>query len=285
MKLRRMVALEGWSLLLLILTTCGVQSNESTEEGDTHTSTDNPETASHASISPRSSWLLFRQNSNKGENRRSRPSKRTSKHGLPGPPGPPGPQGPPGPPGPLFSQQEAILQEFQLQLNELLGGQCVVCEQRPRVATAFQSRLDQGVSIQRRSLQELQPFRMPSDSELFQQRGHNFNSSSGRYDAPVSGFYQLTASLQMELTDGQRRGQPRPRDSVRASICIESLCLSNVSLEAMTGVGTTGVFSIMLTGTLYLQEGEYVSVFIDNGTGSALTVLKDSLFTGVLLGV
>ncbi len=38
-------------------------------------------------------------------------------------------------------------------------------------------------------------FPQPSNTEQFHQRGQGFNASSGRYTAPVSGFYQLTASL------------------------------------------------------------------------------------------
>lgn len=36
---------------------------------------------------------------------------------------------------------------------------------------------------------------------------------------------------------------------------------------------------------LFFQVGEYVSILIDNGTGSALTILRDSLFSGILIGV
>ena len=36
---------------------------------------------------------------------------------------------------------------------------------------------------------------------------------------------------------------------------------------------------------LCVQVGEYVSVFVDNATGSAISVLQDSLFSGILLGV
>lgn len=36
---------------------------------------------------------------------------------------------------------------------------------------------------------------------------------------------------------------------------------------------------------LFFQAGEYVSILIDNGTGSALTILRDSLFSGILIGV
>uniref|UniRef100_A0AAQ5YEQ2 Adipolin n=1 Tax=Amphiprion ocellaris TaxID=80972 RepID=A0AAQ5YEQ2_AMPOC len=204
-----------------------------------------------------------------------------SLHGLPGPPGPPGPQGPPGPPAPLLPQQQQLIQELQLKLRDL--SVCFQCDPPPRVSTSFLRRLLQSVSVPRRSLLELQPYSQPSDSELTLQRGLSFNTSSGRYSAPVSGFYQLTSSLLIESAD---RVQVRLRDSVRAAICIESLCQSNLSVESVMAVAAAGgTFSILLTGTLYLQAGEYVSVFVDNATGSSISVLQDSLFSGILLGV
>ncbi|XP_071755034.1 adipolin [Centroberyx gerrardi] len=254
------------------------------EENDA-ASTEIPELLSseRSRLSPHSSWLVFRRNSNKGDNRRTKPSKRNSKHGLPGPPGPPGPRGPPGPPAPLLPQQEQLIQELQLKLKEMAGGVCVLCDRPPRVSTSFRRRLLQAVSLPRRSLLELLPFSQPSDSEQSLQRGQSFNASTGRYTAPVSGFYQLTASLLIESSD---RAQVRLRDSVRAAICIESLCQGNLSVESVMGVAAEGgTFSILLTGTLYLQVGEYVSLFVDNATGSAISVLQDSLFSGILLGV
>uniref|UniRef100_A0A674C9P4 Erythroferrone-like n=1 Tax=Salmo trutta TaxID=8032 RepID=A0A674C9P4_SALTR len=247
-------------LMVLLVTFCAAQSEKSQEnQGENNTgSTESPETVSSdvAIVSPRNSWLVFRHNSNKGENKKTKPPKRASKHGLPGPPGPPGPQGPPGPPAPLLPQQEELMQEFQLRLREMAGGPCLLCERPPRVATAFHCRLHHPLTVPRRSLLELQPFSSVSDTEQSLQRGQGFNSSSGRYTAPVSGFYQLTASL---LIEPNERSQARMKDSVKASICIESLCQSNVSLDSVTGVGSSGVFSILLTGTLYIQAGEYVS--------------------------
>ncbi|XP_008303078.1 protein FAM132B [Stegastes partitus] len=240
-----------------------------------------PPSSDVSRVSPLSSWLIFRRNSNKGDNRRTKGSRRSSKHGLPGPPGPPGPQGPPGPPAPILPQQQELIQELQLKLRDL--SVCLQCDPPPRVSTSFLRRLLQTVFVPRRSLLELQPFSQPSDSERSLQRGHSFNASTGRYSAPVSGFYQLTASL---LIESAERVQVRLRDSVRAAICIESLCQSNLSVESVTGVAAAGgTFSILLTGTLYLQAGEYVSVFVDNATGSAVSVLQDSLFSGILLGV
>ncbi|XP_054870861.1 erythroferrone-like isoform X1 [Amphiprion ocellaris] len=274
-------------MMMMVVVEAGVDedSEESQEilEEDEAVSAEilEPPSSDVSRVSPLSSWLIFRRNSNKGDNRRTKGSKRTSKHGLPGPPGPPGPQGPPGPPAPLLPQQQQLIQELQLKLRDL--SVCFQCDPPPRVSTSFLRRLLQSVSVPRRSLLELQPYSQPSDSELTLQRGLSFNTSSGRYSAPVSGFYQLTSSLLIESAD---RVQVRLRDSVRAAICIESLCQSNLSVESVMAVAAAGgTFSILLTGTLYLQAGEYVSVFVDNATGSSISVLQDSLFSGILLGV
>ncbi|XP_031164418.1 erythroferrone isoform X2 [Sander lucioperca] len=262
------------------------ESEEILEEDDEAISAEmlEPPSSDLSRVSPLNSWLIFRRNSNKGDNRRTKGSRRTSKHGLPGPPGPPGPQGPPGPPAPLLPQQQQLIQDLQLKLRDLAaGGVCFLCDRPPRVSTSFLRRLPAAVVIPRRSLLELQPFSQPSDSERSLQRGQSFNASTGRYAAAVSGFYQLTASLLIESGD---RVQVRLRDSVRAAICIESLCQSNLSVESVMAVAAAGgTFSILLTGTLYLQAGEYVSVFVDNATGSTIRVLQDSLFSGILLGV
>ncbi|XP_004078828.1 erythroferrone [Oryzias latipes] len=261
------------------------EENQELLEDDDTFSAEMLETSSSevSRLSPLNSWLLFRKNSNKGENRRTKGPKRTSKHGLPGPPGPPGPQGPPGLPAPLLPQQQELIQELRLKLRDMMGGECMQCDRPLRVSTSFSSRLMQPLSVPRRSLQELHPFSRPSDSEQNLQRGPSFDSSTGRYTAPVSGFYQLTASILIESGD---RLQVRLRDSVRAAICIESLCKSNLSVESVMAVAAAGgTSSVLLTGTLYLQAGEYVSVFVDNGTGSAISVLQDSLFSGILLGV
>ncbi|CAM4596162.1 unnamed protein product [Leuciscus chuanchicus] len=278
-------------LLSLLLTACTTQESEESlelQEENNTVSTESPETvySDITIVSPHRTWKVFRDNSNKGGNKKPKGNKKLSKHGLPGPPGPPGPQGPPGPPGPLLPHHAELIQDFQVKLKEMVGTHCLLCDQPPRVATAFRCRLQHNLLVHRRSLQELQPFNTPSNTEQFHQRGQGFNASSGRYTAPVSGFYQLTASLLLESNESQKKPNARQRDSVKTSICIESLCQSNVSLETVTGVSATGgVFSILLTGTLYLQAGEYVSILIDNGTGSALTILQDSLFSGILFGI
>ncbi|XP_062355602.1 adipolin-like isoform X2 [Cinclus cinclus] len=48
---------------------------------------------------------------------------------------------------------------------------------------------------------------------------------------------------------------------------------------------SSDLFTISVTGTLYLQVGQYASVFVDNTAGSPLTVRSGSDFSAVLLGV
>ncbi|KAM8839274.1 erythroferrone isoform 1-T1 [Synchiropus picturatus] len=250
---------------------------------------DGAENGESLDMSPLHSWLIFRRNSNKGDNRKSKGTRRSSKHGLPGPPGPPGPQGPPGlPASPQWPKQE-LVEELRQKLQGRWTGACLQCDRAPRVAASFHSRLPHPVSIPRRSLLELQTFSQAGPIQNRLQRGGSFNISTGRYSAPVSGFYQVTASLligEPASPESGERLQHRLRDSVRASVCIESLCQRNLSVQSMMGVAVSGgTFSMLLTGALYLQAGEYVSVFVDNGTGSSISVLADSSFSGILLGV
>ncbi|XP_034039644.1 erythroferrone [Thalassophryne amazonica] len=279
-------------LLLAMMTVAAVSAdNTGTEdsqeiqreqEEDISTEVPEPSSSEASRLSPLDSWLVFIRNSNKGDNRKTKASRKTSKHGLPGPPGPPGPQGPPGPPAP-FLQQQKLIQELQQKVTDVVRGACLLCDGPPRVSSSFHGRLLQTVSVPRRSLLELQTFTQPSGSEWSLQRGQSFNASTGRYTAPMPGFYQLTASLHITCGD---RVQVRIRDGIKAAICIDSLCQTNLSVESVTAVmAAGGSFTILVSGTLYLQAGEYVSVFVDNATGSAISILQGSLFSGILLGV
>ncbi|XP_061776619.1 erythroferrone isoform X3 [Nerophis ophidion] len=149
-------------------------------------------------VSPASSWLMFLNNANKEA------SKRT-------------PKGPPGPQGSLLPGQQ------QVKLADVTSKTCVRCERPPRVPASFLGRLPRAVNVPRRSLQELSGFRQAS---LFQ-RGQSFNASDGRFTAPLHAFYQLSANLLLQSGD---RVLMRPRDNVRAAICLNSLCQSNLRL-------------------------------------------------------
>ncbi|XP_077011669.1 erythroferrone [Tamandua tetradactyla] len=261
-------------------------------------------------IDPRDAWVHFIRQSDQGVNRvsgkkRGRSKAKRLKLGLPGPPGPPGPQGPPGPHLP----PETLLKEFQLLLRGAVrqrergepeacargpedGGQDEEEEEEdalgpptPRVQAAFHCRLRRDVALERRALRELDAYYLP-DAEGAFRRGPGLNLTSGQYTAPLAGFYSLAATLHVELGESSRRGPPRPRDRLRLLICIQSQCQRHASLEAVMSLeSSSDLATISVNGILYLQLGQYTSVFLDNASGSGLTVRGGSHFSAVLLGV
>nr|XP_011726193.1 erythroferrone isoform X1 [Macaca nemestrina] len=155
----------------------------------------------------------------------------------------------------------------------------------PRVEAAFLCRLRRDALVERRVLHELGIYYLP-DSEGAFRRGSGLNLTSGQYRAPVAGFYALAATLHVALGEPPRRGPPRPRDHLRLLICIQSRCQRNTSLEAIMGLeNSSELFTISVNGILYLQVGQWASVFLDNASGSSLTVRSGSHFSAVLLGV
>ncbi|NWS57293.1 ERFE protein, partial [Chunga burmeisteri] len=129
------------------------------------------------------------------------------------------------------------------------------------------------------------PHPQPEREGMFH-RGLGLNLTSGQYMAPVAGYYTFTATLHIVRREQQRKGQPCRENSLRVLICVQSRCQHNSKLETMSRLESVGdLFTISVTGVLYLQAGQYASVFVDNTAGSPLTVLSGSDFSAILLGV
>uniref|UniRef100_A0A8C6BJU8 Adipolin n=2 Tax=Monodon monoceros TaxID=40151 RepID=A0A8C6BJU8_MONMO len=202
-----------------------------------------------------------------------------------------GPPGPPGPPGAEVAQ-EAVLREFQGMLKEAterrssapLGPPLPEGTGRWLVSEAFHCRLKGPVLVDKRTLVELQGFQAPAAQGAFL-RGSGLSLASGRFTAPVTAIFQFFANLHVDPRELQGRARLRARDTVRVLVCIESLCHRHTSLEAISGLESGGrVFTVHVQGLLQLQAGQYTSVFVDNGSGAALTVQSSSSFSGLLLG-
>ncbi|NWH87549.1 ERFE protein, partial [Aegithalos caudatus] len=117
-------------------------------------------------------------------------------------------------------------------------------------------------------------------------RGAGLNLTSGQYTAPLAGYYAFTTTLHIVRTEPPRKGQGRQGSRLRVLICVQSRCQHNSNLETVSRLESSGdLFTISVTGTLYLQAGQYASVFVDNTAGSPLTVQRGSDFSAVLLGV
>ncbi|XP_009181726.1 erythroferrone [Papio anubis] len=243
--------------------------------------------------------------------------------GPPGPPGPQGPPGPIIPPEALLKEFQLLLKGAVRQRERvehepctcgpagsvaaslapvsatareddddaaedvlaLLAAPLAPGPRVPRVEAAFLCRLRRDALVERRALHELGVYYLP-DAEGAFRRGSGLNLTSGQYRAPVAGFYALAATLHVALREPPRRGPPRPRDHLRLLICIQSRCQRNTSLEAIMGLeNSSELFTISVNGILYLQMGQWASVFLDNASGSSLTVCSGSHFSAVLLGV
>uniref|UniRef100_A0A8C0C6W7 Adipolin n=1 Tax=Balaenoptera musculus TaxID=9771 RepID=A0A8C0C6W7_BALMU len=227
-------------------------------------------------------WLNFvRRPDDRASKKRCRGQDKKSR-GLSGPPGPPGAE----------VTQEAVLREFQGMLKEatkrrssaLLGPLLPEGTERWLVSEAFHCRLKGPVLVEKRTLVELQGFQAPAAQGAFL-RGSGLSLPSGRFTAPVTAIFQFFASLHVDPRELQGRARLRARDTVRVLVCIESLCHRHTSLEAISGLESGGrVFTVHVQGLLQLQAGQYTSVFVDNGSGAALTVQSGSSFSGLLLG-
>ncbi|XP_061695375.1 erythroferrone isoform X2 [Syngnathoides biaculeatus] len=234
-------------------------------------------------LSPRTSWMTFTKNSQA----QSKNSRRTAKAAPRGPPVPPLTPGSRRRPQRVLDDVGGGLAAPSLQLIRSCrstAGPCAssppggVSRCPPRVPASFVGLLRRAVEVARRSLVELRPFT--------QARGYRrggFDVSDGRYAATLSGFYLFTARLRLQSGERVHVGLG---ESVKAAICIESLCRSKLSIETVVGVASVGgAFSMTLSGTLFLQAGEYASVYVDNATGARVSVAADSFFSATPLAV
>ncbi|KAH0623899.1 hypothetical protein JD844_007088 [Phrynosoma platyrhinos] len=272
----------------------------------------NPATGKISSAISRDAWLLLMKQSNNGvvvkKGPKSQPQK--LKLGIPGPSGPPGP---PGLPGATITKEE-MLRELRLILKGIIRERegikaCKNCQEEEdregmkkklfaqmsglllenrepaRVEAAFYCRIQKNISIERRSLQELQLYYIPKKGDVFQ-RGLGLNLTSGQYQAPLSGYYIFSSTLHVVPSGHAKKSQMCTRDRLRLLICVQSLCRQNISLKTVKRLDKNRErFTISVTGTLFLQAGQYASVFVDNATGSSVVVQRGSDFSAVLLGV
>ncbi|XP_038863517.1 adipolin-like [Salvelinus namaycush] len=226
--------------------------------------------------------------------------------GPPGPAGPPGPQGPPGFPGAEVTQ-EVLLQEFKEMIKEATERRAAAVDKQTstspsqipmalialegmtsyrRIEEAFHCKLIGPVVVDKKTLMELQNFQTPPAKGAFL-RGTGMDQSTGRFTAPVTGIYQLSANVHIDHSEVKRsKSQLRARDNVRVLICIESLCHRYTSLEMIVGLESNSkIFTVYVQGLLELQIGQYTSIFVDNGAGASITIQNGSDFMGMLLGV
>ncbi|XP_049659901.1 erythroferrone isoform X1 [Accipiter gentilis] len=272
-------------------------------------------------VDPRQAWLLLAGSSGRGTRSRDRGRTGTMRDGTGAGAAPvPGGQSPGQPPqaalqvgvpgaAPAPPEAPAVLEELLRELHLLLRGMVKEPaktrrkawegreeeeesgEGNPqagshrRVEAAFHCRTRENISVEQRGRQELQLYYIPEKEGMFH-RGSGLNLTSGQYTAPIAGYYTFTATLHIVRREQQRKGQPRRGNRLRLLICVQSHCQHNSNLETVSWLESgSDLFTISVTGVLYLQAGQYASVFVDNAAGSPLTVQSGSDFSAILLGV
>ncbi|XP_061421919.1 adipolin-like isoform X2 [Lethenteron reissneri] len=149
---------------------------------------------------------------------------------------------------------------------------------------AFHCKLSAALSVRKRSAKQLHGFHTPVSQGAFV-RGAGMDLTRGRFTAPVAGIYQLAAHVHLERTEGKNKGRSsRGREVARVLVCVDALCPQHSSLEGRAGMEGRAL-SMFASGLLQLQAGQQVTVLVENGFGSEITVRNESSFGGVLMGV
>lgn len=318
MEVLRLIRISALATILLQLFTIeeAVAFKDLVADPDTFSSLETNEEEPHGGgrrpVDSKDSWLQFIR-------RGSRPTKHTSKkrknkrlQRLGCPAGPAGPQGPPGPPGPKGAKVtvQELMTEFldivkeaaEKQAEKMVIERCGMCALAtnssgtevpffaadvmalPRITSGFHLRLKKNVLVDSKTFIELHSFHQPFAAGSFQ-RGNAFNIRNGRFTAPKTGIYQFSANLHIRLKRKGRRSKLKKKDSIKSQICINSLCNKYVSLSHVTGVESNSkTFTVSFSGFVELEQAQYVSVYIDNSSKMNIVVLKNSEFTGIMMG-
>ncbi|XP_038002316.1 erythroferrone isoform X2 [Motacilla alba alba] len=254
-----------------------------------------------ARVDPRQAWMLLAGSPGRGGGHRGRGG--SGAHTAPAGPGSPAkttsaaPQvggtgaGPASPAVP-----EELLRELRLllrgtaKMRRPAGEGCQEEESgkgspQRRVEAAFHCQTREDIAVEQKTWRELGLFYIPEREGMFH-RGPGLNLTSGQYTAPLAGYYTFSTTLHIARREPRRKRQGCRGSRLRVLICVHSCCQHYSHLESISWLESSGdLFTISVTGTLYLQAGQYASVFVDNTAGSPLTVQSGSDFSAVLLGV
>ncbi|CAK9292321.1 unnamed protein product [Gordionus sp. m RMFG-2023] len=192
----------------------------------------------------------------------------------------------------------------------------------PKISSAFHCRLQNYITIAKKTLLELKTFKtthtstfttnlrrshlsyciittltdvsifsttkfifIPFSSGAFN-RGQGMDLLNGRFIAQMRGIYHFICYVHVIHKPGKKRRILKQSDNIRLLICLNSQCRSQSSLEYISGFeSNTKIFTIGVSGLLQMQAGEYASVFIDNRSKFTITIQRGSHFNGILLGI
>lgn len=276
------------------------------------TNEEEPRSGRRRPVDSKDSWLQFIRRGSRPAKQptKKRKNKRLQRLGCPT--GPAGPQGPPGPPGPKGAKVtiQELMTEFldivkeaaERKAEVIISEKCGTCSSTmnnnsaedtlftndvmalPRITSGFHLRLKKNVILDSKTFMELDSFHQPFAAGSFQ-RGNAFNIRNGRFTAPKAGIYQFSVNLHMRVKRNGRRSKLKRKDAIKTQICINSLCNKYVSLSHVIGMESNSkIFTVSFSGFVQLEQSQYVSVYVDNASKMSAVVLKNSDFTGIMMG-
>ncbi|OCT81023.1 erythroferrone [Xenopus laevis] len=235
---------------------------------------------------PKESWLMLLKNSDRAPNGKKKSQEESLRPCRRGPIGPPAPA--------THHSYSPVLERKKLHhflqlLSELLrrlNGERTEIHKYPLTLTpstvhaAFICKLAQSSALEQGVQRELRQYQQAQEDGSFN-RGAGLNLTIGRYTAPYSGLYAFNSRLNI----GFQEHSPLDTTSgfLRAQVCIQSLCQKHLSLQQTSQI-SGAPHTLNVHGVLYLQEGQYVSVFLENRMSYPVVVEQGSEFSGVLLG-
>ncbi|XP_065842476.1 adipolin-like [Oscarella lobularis] len=203
--------------------------------------------------------------------------------GPQGPRGPRGHQGPPGPPGPPgvgFTTDEEPTSPDDPTIVRAVN----------RVLAGFHAQVTTNIVVPRRNVVSISNF--STDKLGLFSRGGAFRN--GHFYASVAGIYEVSATVHLNTTTRRQRHHEKPTSElldanlgkmIRIIICINGQCKRNGRVAAFQSVSTdVPLMSLTASGLLYLEKEQFVSLHVENTYSQAVTVVKFSSFSGILIG-
>jgi hypothetical protein len=104
--------------------------------------------------------------------------------------------------------------------------------------------------------------------------GGNYNTSNGRFTAPVTGLYNMYTMIRMNFNNGYWHAMFKVNGA--------SIDTAGYGLIGLTGTGSPGFNAGSTSFNVYLNAGDYITS--NTWTGSSSTVHEQSHFGGYLIG-
>eukprot|EP00930_Biecheleria_cincta_P056248 TRINITY_DN423_c1_g3_i1.p1 TRINITY_DN423_c1_g3~~TRINITY_DN423_c1_g3_i1.p1 ORF type:complete len:2561 (-),score=411.03 TRINITY_DN423_c1_g3_i1:97-7755(-) len=120
---------------------------------------------------------------------------------------------------------------------------------------------------------EITTWRTTGRPEIFNS-GFHFTPDSGRFSAPIAGWYHFSANIRLDSSGGSY---------TRLLIAKNGNPDANGGRHAIQGNPWAPYYSLTAAGTLYLNANDYVSVYIFSASDSNYDIHSESGFSGHIL--